>query len=639
VLPGARAARRLAAGCLLGAAACAEGAPPPAAPPPRLALEAVAGELPALPPGVRRAWGLVEPDLSHLDAPVGVKLDPLRRPAQVLAVPARLEAPLPEGVRSLRFWVAPPLGLDGDEACPVAIAAGGAGQEPERVERIEPAAAGPGAWREVELRVGAWRALAIAARAAEGCRAPTAVAVSEVRLEGEGAATPRPNLALVVIDTLRRDFMDCAATTRALTPQLARWCERGVFFADAHSSASWTYPALASMLTGQVPWEHRAGAVEGRLPLPRDVPTAAEALGRQGYGSAAIVSNWHAARGLWRGFDLFVELLPGSGPALAERRRAGRVVDAARAWLAGEPAQPFFLWLVLIDLHEPVDAVRVAGGAPAECAGVEPLPFQWQELGTPSEPPGPDEALRMRCRRALYREALRYVDAELARLAWDLEARGLDRETWILVASDHGEEFWDHAAEQRAAGDTNRGIWGIGHGHTLYGEILEVPLLLVPPRGTPGVPRRVPGLVAIDDVFPTLHGVGGAALSPGQAERNLARALGPDWGSGRESVASGALLYGPARRAVTTPGWRAVWTAPDRVQVFDRRADPGERQPLPEDAASAREGRRRLEALLRAAPPEAPAAPDAPPLDPADREALEALGYGRPGASGEGEGS
>ncbi|HIN10664.1 MAG TPA: hypothetical protein EYM63_03500 [Acidobacteria bacterium] len=63
-----------------------------------------------------------------------------------------------------------------------------------------------------------------------------------------------------------------------------------------------------------------------------------------------------------------------------------------------------------------------------------------------------------------YDGSIRGMDAEIARLMEGLEQRGVAGDTLLAFVSDHGEEFLDHG-------------WG-WHGNTVYGEAINVPLML-----------------------------------------------------------------------------------------------------------------------------------------------------------------
>ncbi|MBI3178753.1 MAG: sulfatase-like hydrolase/transferase [Deltaproteobacteria bacterium] len=195
----------------------------------------------------------------------------------------------------------------------------------------------------------------------------------------------------------------------------------------------------------------------------------------------------------------------------------------------------------------------------------------------------------MTCRKALYAAALTALDVEMARLFAGLGAEVAAR-TSLIITSDHGEELWDHApAEYASAQHLDR--WGVDHGHTLYEELVHVPLLLVPPLAAEAPPQaRSEALVSIADVFATVLGLAGAGAAGRGTAHDLSTILSRPLWTDREYALSETTLYGPDRVAVTTPELRAIFTEPNETVVFDRLADPQELRPLPADGPLARRG-------------------------------------------------
>ena len=98
------------------------------------------------------------------------------------------------------------------------------------------------------------------------------------------------------------------------------------------------------------------------------------------------------------------------------------------------------------------------------------------------------------------------MDVEIGRLLEGLEARGLADKTLVAFVSDHGEEFLDHGY--------------LGHGHTVYGELLSVPLLLWwPGVGPAGL--RIEETVESIDLMPTLLDLSGLATVEGIQGQSL----------------------------------------------------------------------------------------------------------------------
>jgi len=361
-------------------------------------------------------------------------------------------------------------------------------------------------------------------------------------------------------------------------------------------------------------------------PLSPTVPTLAELLRDAGYRTGGIVSNPYLLLGLQRGYDDFT----------CRAVNANRIGALARQWIADHGDEPFHLFVHFNDPHEPTDPPDImldVVGADPEVKD-DPLRDGLQRWGREREgsflgrrqnrvSTGP----LLRTKRALYDASIREVDLEIGAIVRQLRHQGLLERTLVVVVSDHGEEFWDHGELEQDAAEDPRNVWGIGHGHSLFDELLRVPLIV---RG-PGIPRglRVPEQFGLVDLMPTLVGWMGLPAVGGTdgVDRRA-------WLRQRERVplpaAFESLAYGRDRI-----GWSDGTTkfVSDRVGDdafwFDTVADPWESTPLaydPADSSVALVQR----ALLEWSDTMALGAP--PPADPADltpemREGLRSLGY------------
>src|SRR5262249_39401098 len=103
------------------------------------------------------------------------------------------------------------------------------------------------------------------------------------------AASGKPNVVLITMDTTRADHLSCYGYARATTPVLEKSTQRGSRFDRAYAVASWTLPSHASMFTGLLPSVH--GAIESHWWLDSSETTLAEILQRNGYATAGFVSG------------------------------------------------------------------------------------------------------------------------------------------------------------------------------------------------------------------------------------------------------------------------------------------------------------------------------------------------------------
>ena len=121
-----------------------------------------------------------------------------------------------------------------------------------------------------------------------------------------GDETPRrPNVLLVVVDTLRADHLGCYGHFRPTSPAIDALAADAVRFEHAYSTSPWTMPSVASILTGQYPSSH--GLWKTFRPLSEHSVTLAEIFAEQGYRTAGVISQIGVGPlfGFHQGFERF----------------------------------------------------------------------------------------------------------------------------------------------------------------------------------------------------------------------------------------------------------------------------------------------------------------------------------------------
>jgi arylsulfatase A-like enzyme len=346
---------------------------------------------------------------------------------------------------------------------------------------------------------------------------------------------PPPNLVVVMIDTLRADSLAAYAGSPGEMPRLDAWSERAAVFTDVLANSSWTRPSVASLFTGLRPEEHGANA---RTRLPEVRETLAERLGAQGYETAAFVSNFAVVgrqSGFAQGFERFEELSGDPWPYA----RADRVTDAVVRFVderVREPgrSRPLFLYVHYLDPHDPYLSGSPPGHRPATL-------------------------------RAAYAAELRFLDPELERLLAAIEAR-IAGPTYVLVTSDHGEEFGEHGEA--------------GHGHSLFSEVVRIPAILQGP-GVEG--QRVDARLEGRDLFDLLWRLArGDALDPAAWARDHSR----DRRFASVYSRTEARWHRPfhrrvCMRGIERDGYFLIWSAyGPSLELYRREDDPGETRNL-----------------------------------------------------------
>jgi arylsulfatase A-like enzyme len=324
------------------------------------------------------------------------------------------------------------------------------------------------------------------------------VHVLALALLGCQAEGPRPDVLLVVVDTLRPDFLGAYGFPRPTSPHLDALAAEGVVFERALAASATTVPSHASLMTSLWVTEHSVGYLNGPTRLDDEV-TLARRFQLAGYDTAAFIGNILLRRrtGLDAGFDVYDDELPDVERNRSDffERSADQTTDRALAWLGERNERPYFLWVHYQDPHGPYTPPAPFDRA-FDCLGKEgdePLPVLENHSGRRGIPayqalPGLREPGAYR---SLYAGEIAFFDASLGRLLG--AARERDRPLIVAFTSDHGESMGEH------------NYW-FAHGHATTPDIAHVPLVLVAPGVAPG---RRKDLVHHVDVMPTLLDLAG----------------------------------------------------------------------------------------------------------------------------------
>jgi arylsulfatase A-like enzyme len=406
-------------------------------------------------------------------------------------------------------------------------------------------------------------------------------------------APRRPNVVVVLIDTLRADHLPTYGYPRATAPFVDSLAHDGVVFESAWSTSSWTAPATASLFTSLYPQEHgvvhgldREGADGRRLVnrIPEDVQTLAEMFKAAGYRTLGVSDNAHVSRetGFDQGFDVFES---GTG-ATAERLH--KWVRDHREEMASH--QPYFLYVHYVEPHEPY------------------LPREpWHSEFARDGHAHPTHARFVNA----YDSEIRSLDDGLARL---YRACGWADDTVVIVTSDHGEEFGDHG--------------GGGHAHSLYSEVLRVPLVV---HGVPGaIARRVDEPVSLVDVLPTLRELAGGAFDPRAEGVSLLPILRGGTGGFDRPLFAHLVQFETGRvwEATVAGEWKRIRLSDGRRLLFNLADDPREATDLSESLPSVSAALDRRDRAFAARRKDAPA-PVETLVSRETAESLRALGYAR----------
>ena len=162
---------------------------------------------------------------------------------------------------------------------------------------------------------------------------------------------PRPNIILIVIDTLRADYLSCYGNEKVNTPNIDQLAREGILFENCISPIPITLPAHFSMFYSMMPHEYEVYNNGERIRF--GYTPLAELLRREGYRTAGIVSLGVLLRRfrINIGFDYYDDKFDDKKGLWY--RRAEEITDSALRWLEEHRGERFFLWLHYSDPHGP----------------------------------------------------------------------------------------------------------------------------------------------------------------------------------------------------------------------------------------------------------------------------------------------
>ena len=381
--------------------------------------------------------------------------------------------------------------------------------------------------------------------------------------EGEAPeGEPATNVIVLVIDTLRADKLrPFNPDTRVATPTFDRLASEGVVFELAQSPENWTKPAVASILTGLHPQTHQQKT--GSAALPSSALLISEHLKAQGFATGSFIANGYVSDrfGFDQGWDHYTNYIREE-----KSTEAKNVFREAGDWIAAREGERFFAYIQTIDPHVPYDppGEYLRAYDPSEYSGqVRPrMTGELLERAKRRPPQVVFDAADKRRLAALHDGEITQHDHYLGQFVERLVELGLWENTLLVITSDHGEEFDDH------------GSWG--HGHSVYQELLHVPLVFRLPGRLPSG-TRVADAVSTLDVSATVTDLLGVPSMPANEGQTLAGLMRGTTHS-RPTVAFSD--FQDDRRVITTGRWKFILRGNLTSTMFDLHEDPHERKEL-----------------------------------------------------------
>jgi arylsulfatase A-like enzyme len=427
-------------------------------------------------------------------------------------------------------------------------------------------------------------------------------------------AAGSPNVVVLVVDTLRADRMSLYGYARQTSPNIDNIARQGVTFDNAIATASWTLPSHASLLTGRYPHEHKA---ETDAPLDAHYATLSEVMRDRGYRTGCFTANlYYFSRrgGFDRGFlhfddyfyslgDMFYRTVWGRmfNRFIADRlgwddfpqgKRAADVNREMLGWVDHDPAKPFFAFLNYFDVHTPYspplsyrNKFTSSSGGSAAADKWPPIsqedlnifsnvdPYLYKVLKSPQ---GFQQASNA------YDDSIAYVDDQVRNLFSELHSRGLDKNTIVVITSDHGEELRDHGM--------------VHHRNALYRDLIRVPLIYWEPGVIPAGVRVAKPISAASLPATILNLIGDQSQQifpiPSLAQLWQQPGVDPGWPNPISELHRYIFqpheypAYSGWLKAIVAPRWQLVVSEKMSPELFDWTADPDEQHNLASDPTS-----------------------------------------------------
>lgn len=414
----------------------------------------------------------------------------------------------------------------------------------------------------------------------------------------------RPNIVVIVSDTLRTAFLGCYGNEDIHTPNIDRFAARSALFTQAYPESLPTIPVRRALHTGRraypfndyrpIPWD--IVYLPGWQPMADDESTLAEDLAGAGYHTGFVTDTlpyfapgmnftrgfwqWEYVRGQqqdrWRSVhaadpDRLARILGVDNDRLYSLPRyhvantdglqatedtcTARTFKWAMQFVSDNAAVPFYLMVDCFDPHEPWEAPeelyrRYARGPAPERTCVH-CPYD-RDLG------GLDEA-QVEDIIAHYSGLVTLVDHWFGQLVDRMERLGLMDDTLVIFTSDHGTNHGDN-------------LWRVvgKPGWALLPGTMHLPLIVRDPSGT-AAGERIDGLRYNIDVTASVYDAAGVEPSQPVDGASLLPALAGDRSGDRPYLTS---RYGNSVWYRDERWWMFGSLDGNLMHVFDVGSDP-----------------------------------------------------------------
>ncbi|AQQ71003.1 Arylsulfatase [Limihaloglobus sulfuriphilus] len=356
-----------------------------------------------------------------------------------------------------------------------------------------------------------------------------------------GSTDKKPNIIIIFSDQMRSFSLGCYGNRFVKTPNIDRLAESGLRFETAVSNSPTCVPGRSNLLSGQYCRTcvgARANEMtkglgsdglygrNDRLKFP-DI-TLAEVLKKSGYKTAEV-GKWHIdTKPTLLGFD---EVLTEGRKSEMGGKYLNQYADleSVKSYVKENKNEPFFLYYNILSPHMPI--FHDVPEKYTQMYKPEKVPLRknvlkdgriaydrrwfgiytgglprYRKSGNDDLPP--DFSLRELT--ALYYGAVTWVDDLIGELMSTLKAEGVEDNTIILFAADHGDLLGSHHLWNKAR---------------LYDEAVRIPMIFRWPAVIKKASVNKKQVASLVDVMPTLLSLCGEKIPETVQGQNLAPLL------------------------------------------------------------------------------------------------------------------
>jgi choline-sulfatase len=396
------------------------------------------------------------------------------------------------------------------------------------------------------------------------------------------AARPK-NIVLIITDQQHIDTLSSGGCGYVKTPAMDKLKVRGLSFRQSYTPNPVCSPARSSIFTGRCSSE--TGVYTNGKSIREDIPNIGQWFGKETDYETIYAGKWHLPADFTLdipGFKVLTSGIPGVGYV------SDTVVSrACEGYIRGRSgsSKPLLMVVNFLQPHDICEWLRINTKNPdrlayPEIAGELPeLPDNFN-----FDPNEPEKVRQLRPQREpligkwnerqwryylwSYYRNIEMVDAEIGRILEAIEECGEDKDTLIVLTSDHGEGLGSHQTVRK---------------DTLYDESAKVPFLISWPGHISENKNDTKHLVSGLDIMPTLCDYAGVKSPPDMRGRSLRPILEGKSIVWHDFIVSEVLSN--SGRMVRTERYKYICFNNDPVaQLFDMQEDPGETKNLAADS-------------------------------------------------------